>query len=63
MSLPTWGLLMVAFGVVIYVLLLAFARLDEMEDDLPRVTEQEKREALRVVSKVRVHDWEESGEL
>lgn len=95
MSLPLWGALLLAFGVVIYVLLLAFSRLDAMEHSA-RVSEQEKREALgyglrldatqataggpmppdpltellqeirdelRVQARVRVHDWQENGEL
>lgn len=65
MTLELFGWLLVAIGLVllIYGYLKASKCLDVEEQSLPRVTEQEKREALRVASRVRLHDWEESGEL
>lgn len=65
MTLELFGWILVAVGLFLFVYgcIMAVTRHDVEEQSVPRVTEQEKREALRVASRVRLHDWQESGEL
>lgn len=63
MSLETVGYILMALGLVLFVYgYLKASRRIELED-LPRVTEQERREALRVASRVRLYDWQDSEDF
>lgn len=69
MSLETFGWILVLLGLVLFIygLLKASARIDVL--DVPRVTQQEKREALafaagvRILARPSLYDWQENGEL
>lgn len=65
MALETFGWILMALGLVLFVYgyLKASTRLDVEEHSLPRVTEQEKREALRVATRARLYDWSATGDF
>lgn len=71
MSLETFGWILMALGLFLFVYgyLKAAARLDVEEHSVPRVTEQEKREALAALdsavptwSRTALYDWAEERE-
>ena len=65
MTLELFGWILVAVGLFLFVYgyLKASKRIDVEEQSLPRVTEQEKREALQVASRVRLYDWQDSEDF